>query len=87
MLFRSALPVFSLLLSTQVVANRINQTVIEPLNKPHKAWRGLVSAAAYRVLFEEHTEEPGSSELNYEQREGVFIYTDFQTMVNNRQHK
>ena len=68
----TALPVF-LLLSTQAAANLINQTVIEPLNKPHKAWRGLVSAEAYRVLFEENTEEPGSSELNYEHREGIFI--------------
>lgn len=46
---------------------------IEPLNKPRKTWRGLVSPEAYRVLFEEHTEEPGSSELNDEHREGTFI--------------
>lgn len=48
-------------------------SVIEPLNKPSKAWRGLISPEAYRVLFEEHTEEPGSSELNDEHREGTFI--------------
>ncbi len=67
------LPFFSFSLSTTAVANNTKQTVIEPLNKPHKAWRGLVSTEAYKVLFEEHTEEPGSSELNYEHREGIFI--------------
>ncbi|MDO8893377.1 MAG: peptide-methionine (R)-S-oxide reductase MsrB [Nitrosomonas sp.] len=67
------LPFFSFSLSTIAVANSIKQTVIEPLNKPHKAWRGLVSTEAYKVLFEENTEEPGSSELNYEYREGIFI--------------
>ena len=67
------LPVFSFSLPTQVVANDINQTSIVPLNKPHKAWRGLVSPEAYQVLFEAHTEQPGSSELNHEHREGTFI--------------
>ena len=69
----TVLPVLSFSLSAQIVTNNINQTAIEPLNKPHKAWRGLVSPEAYRVLFEEHTEEPGSSELNHEHREGTFI--------------
>jgi len=69
----TVLPFFSFSLSTQAVANSIKQTLIKPLNKPHKAWRGLVSKEAYQVLFEEHTEEPGSSELNYEYREGIFI--------------
>ena len=67
------LPFFSFSLSTTAVANNTKQTVIEPLYKPHKAWHGLVSTEAYKVLFEEHTEEPGSSELNYEHREGIFI--------------
>lgn len=69
----TVLPFFSFSLSTQAVADSIKQTLIKPLNKPHKAWRGLVSKEAYQVLFEEHTEEPGSSELNYEYREGIFI--------------
>lgn len=69
----TVLPFFSFSLSTRAVADSIKQTLIKPLNKPHKAWRGLVSKEAYQVLFEEHTEEPGSSELNYEYREGIFI--------------
>ena len=43
---------------------------VKPLNKPHEEWRGLVSPAAYKVLFEEDTEPPGSSLLNREDREG-----------------
>ncbi|SFD88959.1 peptide-methionine (R)-S-oxide reductase MsrB [Nitrosomonas sp. Nm166] len=67
----TALPVFSL--SIPAVANNSHQTTIAPLNKPPEAWRELVSPEAYRVLFEEHTEEPHSSELNHEHREGIFI--------------
>jgi peptide-methionine (R)-S-oxide reductase len=46
---------------------------VKPLNKPHEEWRGLVSPAAYKVLFEEDTERPGSSPLNHEDREGTYI--------------
>ena len=46
---------------------------ITPLNKPHEAWRGLVSPKAYQILFEEATERPESSNLVYEDREGTFI--------------
>ncbi|MEQ1815447.1 MAG: peptide-methionine (R)-S-oxide reductase MsrB [Nitrosomonas sp.] len=46
---------------------------ITPLNKPHEAWRGLVSPKAYKILFEEETERPESSNLVYEDREGTFI--------------
>lgn len=35
-------------------------------------WRPLVSAAAYRVLFEEATERPYSSPLNDEKRQGIY---------------
>ena len=35
-------------------------------------WRPLVSAAAYRVLFEEATERPYSSPLNDEKRRGTY---------------
>ena len=35
-------------------------------------WRPLVSAAAYRVLFEEATERPYSSPLNDEKRQGTY---------------
>ena len=43
------------------------------LDKPHEAWRGVVSAAAYAVLFEEDTERAGSSPLNDEHRDGTFV--------------
>ena len=43
------------------------------LNKPHEEWRGVVSEAAYAVLFEEDTERSGSSPLNDEHREGTFV--------------
>ncbi|MEO7935006.1 MAG: peptide-methionine (R)-S-oxide reductase MsrB [Dokdonella sp.] len=43
------------------------------LDKPHEAWRGVVSAAAYVVLFEEDTERAGSSPLNDEHRDGTFV--------------
>jgi len=46
---------------------------VESLKKPHHEWRELVSPEAYKVLFEEHTEPPGSSELNHEQRDGTYL--------------
>ena len=46
---------------------------ITALVKPHKEWRGVVSEAAYAVLFEENTEPSGSSPLNEEHREGTFV--------------
>ncbi|MDE2366862.1 MAG: peptide-methionine (R)-S-oxide reductase MsrB [Betaproteobacteria bacterium] len=51
----------------------IGPITVKPLNKPHEEWRGLVSPAAYRVLFDEDTEPPGSSPLNREDREGTYI--------------
>jgi peptide-methionine (R)-S-oxide reductase len=70
----TALPAFSILLPIPLLANDISQqAAVKSLNKPHEAWRGSVSPEAYRILFEEHTEESGSSELNDEHREGTFI--------------
>lgn len=36
-------------------------------------WKAMLPAAAYRVLFEEDTEQPGSSPLNAEKRAGTYI--------------
>ena len=47
-------------------------TVI-PLNKKNSTWRKLLAPEAYRVLFEEETERPSTSDLNYEHRDGVFV--------------
>jgi peptide-methionine (R)-S-oxide reductase len=44
-----------------------------PLTKPRKEWERLLPADAYRVLFEEDTEPPGSSALNAEKRTGTFV--------------
>lgn len=83
----TVLPVFSSSLPAQVIASNSNRTAVESLNKPHTAWRELVSPEAYRVLFEEHTEEPGSSELNHEHREGIFICAACYLPLFESQHK
>ncbi|MBS0299248.1 MAG: peptide-methionine (R)-S-oxide reductase MsrB [Proteobacteria bacterium] len=57
----------------QLVASGVNPAAIAPLNKPKETWRGLITPEAYRILFEEDTEEAGSSELNAEAREGIYI--------------
>ena len=43
------------------------------LRKSKAEWAGLLPAAAYRVLFEEATERPGSSPLNQEKHDGTFV--------------
>lgn len=54
-------------------ANDLVTKKVIPLNKPHDTWRGVTSPEAFQVLFEEDTEEPGSSALNHEHREGTYI--------------
>jgi peptide-methionine (R)-S-oxide reductase len=51
----------------------IEPPTVKPLKKPHEEWQGLVSPAAYKVLFEEDTERPGSSALNHEDRPGTYL--------------
>jgi peptide-methionine (R)-S-oxide reductase len=51
----------------------IGPVTVKPLHKPREEWRGAVSSAAYKVLFEEDTERPGSSGLNHEDRPGTYI--------------
>ena len=46
---------------------------VVPLRKPAQAWRGQVSPAAYRVLFEDGTEPASSSPLDQEKRAGTYI--------------
>ncbi|BAL22512.1 peptide-methionine (R)-S-oxide reductase MsrB [Azoarcus sp. KH32C] len=43
------------------------------LVKSRSEWAKLLPADAYRVLFEEATERPGSSALNHEKRAGTFV--------------
>jgi peptide-methionine (R)-S-oxide reductase len=46
---------------------------VSPLNKKNSTWRKLLAPDAYQVLFEEETERPSTSDLNYEHRDGVFV--------------
>ena len=46
---------------------------VVPLDKPHRAWKPVLSEAQYEVLFEEDTERPGTSPLNAEKRDGTYI--------------
>jgi peptide-methionine (R)-S-oxide reductase len=45
----------------------------EPLKLANQEWRKRLPAEAYKVLREEGTERPGSSPLDREKREGVFV--------------
>lgn len=65
------LPLIAACSRGQAIASTTN-TVI-PLDKPNEAWRKSLSPEAYQVLFEEDTERPSTSALNYEDRDGVFI--------------
>lgn len=58
---------FSLRMGSASAAN------IFPVTKSKQDWRKLLPADAYRVLFEEGTEPPGSSALNAEKRVGTFV--------------
>ena len=44
-----------------------------PVHKSNSEWAILLPPIAYRVLFEEDTERPGSSPLNREKRDGIFL--------------
>lgn len=73
--------------SVRSFAEIVMQPAVERLKKPRKAWRDLVSPQAYRVLFEEQTEDAGSSELNYEHREGIYICAACHLPLFESQHK
>lgn len=44
-----------------------------PVRRTVSQWRAMLAPQAYAVLFEEATERAGSSPLNAEKRDGVFI--------------
>lgn len=69
----AALPLIFLYEHELATAGALNSVSIVQLNKPNQAWRELISAEAFKVLFEEATELPGSSALNQEYRDGTFI--------------
>jgi peptide-methionine (R)-S-oxide reductase len=64
---RLALALSAPLLSSRSLAAKDQRPAVE-----HAAWRPLLSAAAFEVLFEEATERPYSSPLNDEKRVGRY---------------
>lgn len=48
-------------------------TEFDKLDKTAEEWREVLSDAEFRVLREEGTEAPGTSELNAEKRDGTFV--------------
>jgi peptide-methionine (R)-S-oxide reductase len=52
---------------------RARSTAPFPLRKTTAEWKALVSAPAFRVLFEHGTERAGTSPLNAEQRAGTYV--------------
>jgi len=80
------LPMLSIM-QTDSTAASVSAKQVIPLDKPHDAWRGIVSAEAYQVLFEEETEAPGSSALNREHREGTYICAACYLPLFESQHK
>jgi peptide-methionine (R)-S-oxide reductase len=62
-------------------------STVQALNKPHSAWRELLSPQAYAVLFEEDTERPGSSPLNTEKRTGTYVCAACYLPLFDSQHK
>ncbi|MGH8435879.1 MAG: peptide-methionine (R)-S-oxide reductase MsrB [Pseudomonas sp.] len=84
----TTLPLFgSYSRATKAATQASAEASIMPLDKPHSAWRELVSPVAYSVLFEEDTEAPGSSPLNNEQRDGTFICAACYLPLFDSQHK
>ncbi len=55
-----------------VVTIELTEPIV-PLKKPHREWKGVVSDAAYLVLFEEGTERPGSSPLDKLYADGTYV--------------
>jgi peptide-methionine (R)-S-oxide reductase len=49
------------------------QSAAQPARRSRSEWAALLPPPAYRVLFEEDTERPGSSPLNQEKRDGTFV--------------
>ena len=68
-----AIPLFATIGHEYAVANYVGLISITSLEKSPEAWRGTISEEAFRVLFDEETESPGSSYLNQEKREGTYI--------------
>jgi peptide-methionine (R)-S-oxide reductase len=81
-----ALPLLASHAPFSLAAGATNAEVV-PLSKAHSAWRELLEADVYAVLFEEDTERPGSSPLNDEKRAGTYICAACYLPLFDSQHK
>ncbi|MEX6504649.1 peptide-methionine (R)-S-oxide reductase MsrB [Pseudomonas zhanjiangensis] len=81
------LPLLGSHASTSLAAAVGAGVTVSPLDKPHSAWRDLLSPEAYAVLFEEDTERAGSSPLNDEKRAGTYICAACYLPLFDSQHK
>ena len=84
---RNMLKRLGLLATTFLSVPRAASAAPFPLKKTEAQWRELVSPAAFRVLFEESTEAPGSSLLNAEKRAGTFVCAACQLPLFSAAHK
>lgn len=62
----------SLLIAIQAIAKEVS-AAMKPLLKSKQAWRALLPADRYAVLFEAGTEPARSSALDQEKRSGTFV--------------
>lgn len=69
----AVLPVLSACSRNKAAENISTKATVRALDKPAEEWRASVSPAAYKVLFKEQTEPPGSSALNREDRPGTYV--------------
>ncbi len=67
------LDISGLLLCAAFPAGAGEAVAATPSTKPNAAWKALLPADRYRVLFEDDTERPFSSPLNDEKGGGTFI--------------
>lgn len=72
-IFMQNLTIWPLLLAVPIIAKEAMAAAIKPLLKSKEAWRALLPADRYAVLFEEATEPSHSSPLDREKRAGTFI--------------
>lgn len=70
--FLKGLSGLSVLMALPVMAGQMG-AALKPLVKSKAAWRALLPADRYAILFEEATEPAHSSPLDKEKRSGTFI--------------
>jgi peptide-methionine (R)-S-oxide reductase len=71
--FLRGLSGLSILMALPSMAGEMMMAAVQPLVKSKAAWRALLPANRYAILFEEGTEPAHSSPLDKEKRSGTFI--------------